>query len=63
MCAADLIWCGIGHIVYAASIEELSSHINQIMISCDTVLDSANFRKTKITGGILKNEAIRLFKK
>jgi len=63
MCAAALIWCGIGHIVYASSIEELSSHINQIMISCDSVLDSANFRQTKITGGVLKNEAIRLFKK
>lgn len=63
MCAAALIWCGIGRIVYAASIHELSSHINQIMIPCETVLDAARFRQKNITHGVLRDKAISLFKK
>ncbi|MFM9162683.1 MAG: nucleoside deaminase [Methylocystis sp.] len=62
MCAAALIWCGIGRIVYAASIHELSSHINQIMIPCETVLDAARFRQKNITHGVLRDKAISLFK-
>jgi tRNA(adenine34) deaminase len=63
MCAAALIWCGIGRIVYAASIHELSSHINQIMIPCEIVLDAASFRQKNITHGVLRDKAISLFKK
>lgn len=63
MCAAALIWCGIKRVVYAASIEELSSHIDQILISCNAVFDAANFTQINITSGILKDEAINLFRK
>lgn len=63
MCMGAILWCGIGRVVYAASIEELSTRIGQIMISSRTLADEAPFAKVSITGGVLSAEALALFQR
>jgi tRNA(adenine34) deaminase len=52
MCMSAILWCGIGRVVFAASIDELA-----------TRLDAAPFAATAITGGVLSVEALALFPK
>jgi tRNA(adenine34) deaminase len=61
MCMGAIIWCGIRRVVYAASIAELSRHIGQIEMSCTEIARKTPFAKIEITGGVLADEAIRLF--
>ena len=63
MCMGAIIWCGFGRVVYAASIEELSKHIGQIMIDDKTIAAAAPFADVEITGGVLAKEALALFSK
>jgi tRNA(Arg) A34 adenosine deaminase TadA len=63
MCMGAIIWCGIGRLVYAASIVELSAHMGQIMISCSEIADKAPFAKIEIKGGVLADEALDLFRR
>jgi len=61
MCMGAIIWCGFGRVVYAASIEELSQRIGQIMIDDKTIAAATPFTDVEITGGVLANEALALF--
>ena len=61
MCMSAILWCGIGRVVFAASIEELATKIGQIMLTSRTVADAAPFANIAITGGILSAEALALF--
>lgn len=61
MCMGAILWCGIGRVVYAASIVQLSAHIGQIAISCTEIANKTPFAKIEITGGVLATEAIKLF--
>ena len=63
MCMGAIIWCGIGRVVFAASIEELATKIGQIMLTSRTVADAAPFATVAITGGVLSAEALALFSK
>lgn len=63
MCMSAIIWCGIGRVVYAASIAELSTVIGQIMIPCTEVAERTPFATIEITGGLLADEAMALFRK
>jgi tRNA(adenine34) deaminase len=63
MCMGAILWCGIGRVVYAASIEELATKIGQIMLTSQTVADAAPFAAIEITGGVLSAEALALFSK
>jgi len=63
MCMGAIIWCGLSRIVYAASIEELSKHIGQIMIDDKAIAAAAPFADVEITGGVLGKEALALFAK
>ncbi len=63
MCMGAIIWCGIGRVVYAASIPQLSKVIGQIMVSCTEVAERTPFATVEITGGLLADEAIALFRK
>ena len=62
MCMGAIVWCGIGRVVYAASINQLSTKIGQIMISCTEVAKRTPFAEIGITGGVLADEALALFK-
>ena len=61
MCMAAIIWTGLSRVVFAASIEELSTLLGQIMIKSDAIAAAAPFAQVEITGGVLSREALALF--
>ncbi|MGQ0445291.1 MAG: nucleoside deaminase [Beijerinckiaceae bacterium] len=63
MCMSAILWCGIGRVVFAASIDELATKIGQIMLTSRQVADAAPFAAVAITGGVLAAEALALFQK
>lgn len=63
MCMGAILWCGIGRLVFAASIAELAKKIGQIMLTSQAVADAAPFADIAITGGVLSGEALALFGK
>ncbi|MDQ3780004.1 MAG: nucleoside deaminase [Chloroflexota bacterium] len=63
MCAGAIIWCGIGRVVYAASIAQLATKLDQIMITIEQIAAAAPFAPLELTGGVLSAEAIALFLK
>lgn len=63
MCMSAIIWCGIGRVVFGASIEELAEKIGQIMLTSRTVAGAAPFAAIAITGGVLSAGALALFPK
>jgi guanine deaminase len=63
MCMGAIVWCGIGRVVYAASIEQLSKRLGQIMITSKAVAEATPFADIAITGGLLAPEALALFDK
>jgi tRNA(adenine34) deaminase len=63
MCMGAILWCHIGRLVYAASVQQLASKIDQIMISSADVAAKAPFVPISITGGVLADEAMQLFAK
>jgi tRNA(adenine34) deaminase len=62
MCMGAIIWCGIGRVVYGASIAQLATKIEQIMITNREIADKTPFFDIAITGGVLADEAMKLFK-
>jgi hypothetical protein len=46
-----ILWCGIGRVVFAASIDELAPKLGQIMLTSRAVADAAPFATIAITGG------------
>ncbi|HEV7911317.1 MAG TPA: nucleoside deaminase [Methylocella sp.] len=63
MCMSAILWCGIGRVVFAASIDELATKLGQIMLTSRAVADAAPFATVAITGGVLSAEALALFSK
>jgi tRNA(adenine34) deaminase len=62
MCMGAIIWCHIGRLVFAATVEQLSTKIGQIMISSADLAARENFAPISITGGVLAAEEMQLFK-
>jgi len=62
MCMGAILWCHVGRLVFAASVQQLSTKLNQIMISSADLAAKAPFAPIEITGGVLANEAMALFK-
>src|SRR5262245_59324292 len=62
MCMGAILWCRIGRLVFAASVQQLSTRIGQIMISSAEVAAKTPFTQIEITGGVLADEAMTLFK-
>jgi tRNA(Arg) A34 adenosine deaminase TadA len=58
-----ILWCRIGRLVFAASLQQLAAKIDQIMISSADVAAKAPFVPITITGGVLADEAMQLFAK
>jgi tRNA(adenine34) deaminase len=63
MCMGAIIWCRVGRLVFAASIAQLSTKIDQIMVSSAEIADKERFAPIAITGGVLAEEAKALFAK
>jgi tRNA(Arg) A34 adenosine deaminase TadA len=62
MCMGAILWCHLGRLVFAASLTQLATKIDQIMLSSADVAAKASFAPIAITGGVLADEAIALFK-
>jgi tRNA(adenine34) deaminase len=62
MCMGAIVWCGITRVVYAASLAQLKAIVGQIDISATEIAAKTQFAKIEITGGVLANEAITLFR-
>ena len=63
MCMGAILWCRVGRLVFAASVTQLATKIDQIMLSSAEVAAKAPFAPIAITGGVLAEEAMRLFAK
>lgn len=61
MCMGAILWCSVGRLVFAASVEQLASKINQIMLSSAEIAAKAPFAPIEIKGGVLADEAMQLF--
>jgi tRNA(adenine34) deaminase len=61
MCMGAILWCHFGRLVFAASIDQLATRIDQIMISSADLASRATFSPISITGGVLADEAMALF--
>ncbi len=62
MCMGAIIWCHIGRVVYAASIAQLATLMDQIMLPSAEIAARAAFAPVAITGGVLADEAMALFR-
>jgi tRNA(adenine34) deaminase len=63
MCIGAILWCHIGRVVFAASVPQLATRLDQIMVSSAEIAAKAPFAPLSITGGVLAEEAMRLFEK
>jgi tRNA(adenine34) deaminase len=61
MCMGAILWCHFGRLVFAASVEQLLTRIDQIMITGAELAQRAPFAPIEITGGVLAEEAMALF--
>ena len=61
MCMGAILWCHMGRLVFAASIAQLATKIDQIMISSAELAAKVPFAPIAITGGVLADEAMALF--
>lgn len=62
MCMGAIVWCGISRVVFGASIAQLATKIGQIMITDAEIADKTPFASIALTGGVLAEEALALFK-
>jgi tRNA(Arg) A34 adenosine deaminase TadA len=63
MCMGAILWSGFGRLVFAASLQQLATKIDQIMITSADLAAKASFAPIEITGGVLADEAMKLFAK
>jgi tRNA(Arg) A34 adenosine deaminase TadA len=61
MCMGAILWCRVSRLVFAASVEQLATTLDQIMISSANIAARAPFAPITITGGVLADEAMQLF--
>ena len=62
MCMGAILWCGFGRLVYAASIGRLATRLHQIAVPCTALAAAAGFAPISITGDVLSDEAMALFR-
>jgi tRNA(adenine34) deaminase len=62
MCMGAVVWCGIARVVYGASIAQLATKVGQVMISDAEIVDKAPGIDIVLTGGVLAEESLKLFK-
>jgi tRNA(adenine34) deaminase len=57
-----ILWCRIPRLVYGASIAELATKTEQILVTSKELAEKAGFAEIKITGGVLAKDILALFK-
>jgi tRNA(Arg) A34 adenosine deaminase TadA len=62
MCMGAIMWCGIERMVFAASLEQLATKMSLIMVHATEIANKTTFADIRITGGVLDEEALALFK-
>jgi tRNA(adenine34) deaminase len=62
MCMSAIIWCGIGRLVFAASVEQIAAKMDQIMLTSREIAAKSPFSSIGITGGVLADKAVALFR-
>lgn len=62
MCMGAIVWCRISRVVYAASIEQLATVMDQIMVPSTDIAAKETFAPVSITGGVLAAEVMPLFR-
>lgn len=62
MCMGAIVWCHISRVVYAASIDQLATVMDQIMVPSTEIAAKETFAPVSITGGVLANEVMGLFR-
>ena len=63
MCMGAIVWCGIGRLVFAASVPQIGGLTNQIMSTSAEVAARSKWDQIKITGGVFADEAMKLLRK
>jgi tRNA(adenine34) deaminase len=63
MCMGAILWCHFGRLVFAASMAQLATKIDQPKLTCAEVAAKWPFAPISITGGVLADEAMALFAK
>ena len=63
MCIGAIVWCGIGRLVFAASVPQIGSLMKQIMITSAEVAERTKWDPIEITGGLFADEAVKLLGK
>ena len=63
MCMGAILWCRFGRLVFAVSVAQLATTRDQIMISSADIAAKAPFVPIAITGGVLADEAMPLFRR
>jgi len=62
MCMGAILWCGIERMVFAASLEQIATKMSLIMVHAAEIANKTTFADIRITGGVLGEEALALFK-
>lgn len=60
MCAGAIAWCGLGAVIYGASIAEAAAFVPQIAMPCTTVLNAAP-QSIHVSGGCMRESCLALF--
>ena len=63
MCMGAILWSRVGRLVFAASLAQLATRIDQIMLTSAQIAAKAPFVPISITSGVLADEAMALFGK
>jgi tRNA(adenine34) deaminase len=61
MCMGAILWCGTSRLVFAASMAQLATKIDQIMVTSGEIAAKTKFDPIVIVGGVLADEAMQLF--
>jgi tRNA(Arg) A34 adenosine deaminase TadA len=61
MCMGAILWCRFGRLVFAVSIAQLATRMDQIMITSAELARLAPFVPIEITGGVLADEVMAMF--
>lgn len=63
MCMGAILWSRVGRLVFAASVQQLATKIDQIMVPSADIAAKAPFAPIAISAGVLADEATKLFDK